>query len=236
MAGYRPTIWLSVLAGVAIAATGCTKTFKGSVTQPNPLAQPLETLRISEEIVIVTGDMELNLPRQRGPTGNAIYKPMRYPLKNKAKFTVVSRDRMRFHVQVEHKWQEWAAVGSWHAYLVDDKGHKYVPEQVDAGEAEHLVTMWDQEVRSVRRNRFGDIVTVYDDGYKRRQPLGSLSVFRGNGDFVFYSRDMFTPEVKSMTLVIERTGLAFSFTWRFDDDIDAPGLADPGTNAAVAAQ
>jgi hypothetical protein len=226
-------IWIGLLAGAAVAVTGCTKTFKGSVTQPNPLAQPLETLRISEEIVIVTGDMELNLPRQRGPSGNALYKAMRYPLRNKAKFTVVSRDRMRFHVQVEHKWQEWATIGSWKAYLVDDQGNKYVPEQVDSVDAEHLVTMWDQEVRSVRRNRFGDIVTVYDDGHKRRQPLGSLSVFRGQGDFVFYARDMFTPDVKSMTLVIERKGLAFSFTWRFDDDELAPGLTEPGTIAAV---
>ena len=39
--------------------------------------------------------------------------------------------------------------------------------------------MWDQEVRSVQRNRFGDVVAINDDGWRRRLPLGSLSVFRG---------------------------------------------------------
>ena len=246
MASYRQMIWLGTLAAASLAFTGCYKTFKGTVTQPNPLVQPLETLRVSEEIVILTGDMELNLPRQRGAQGNTLFKAMRYPLRNVASFTVVSRDRMRFHVQIEHKWAEWAEIGTWKAYLVDDTGKKYVPEQVDSRAAEHLVTMWDEEVRSVQRNRFGDIVAINDDGYKRRQPLGSLSVFRGRGDFVFYSHDMFTPTVKSMTLVLERGGMAFSFTWRFDDyrpsedsseGGDPPlGLADLATIAAASVE
>lgn len=42
---------------------------------------------------------------------------------------------------------------------------------------------------------------------------------------MFYSRDIFTPGVRSMTLVLERGGVTFEYTWRFADDAVAP----PGT-------
>ena len=204
---------------VALAAAGgCGRTFKSSVTQPNPLSQPLETLRESEVIMIVTGDMELNLPAEGGSSGGALWVDKRYPLTNTAHFTVVSRDRLRFHVQIEHKWQEWADVSSWNAYLVDDTGRRYEPDEVDLVSDRHITRMWDYETRTVARNSFGDIVHVNNDGYKRRQPLGSLSLFRGRGDFVFHHRDIFHPRVKFLTLHIERSGTAFEFTWRFDDD------------------
>ena len=201
------------------SAFGCTRTFEGGVTQPNPLASPTETLRESEPITIVTGDMELYMPRQDpNQQDGTLAHSDRYPLVNRASFTVVSRDRLRFHVQIEHKWQEYADLHTWHAWIVDDQGHKYSPEAIEGGKAKHVVSMWDREVRSVTRNKFGDIISIANDGYKRRQTLGSLSVFRGLGDFVFYSRDIFTPDVKRLTLVVERSGVAFTFTWKFDED------------------
>ena len=48
--------------GLSVFA-GCQKTWRGSAVQPNPIANPNDTLRQSEEIVIVTGDMDLNAPR-----------------------------------------------------------------------------------------------------------------------------------------------------------------------------
>ena len=86
--------------------------------------------------------------------------------------------------------------------------------------------MWDFETRSVRYsqgydsqgNGRGNITGIANDGYKHPNHLGNLSVFRGQGDFVFYSRDIFTPRLKWMTLVVERRGVAFTFTWKFVDD------------------
>lgn len=217
----RWTWWLPVAASVLLLA-GCHKTFRGAVAQPNPLAMPTETLRESEPVVIITGDMELKLPRPiTYETGDSIQIITRYPLTNAASFTVVSRDRLRFHVQVEHKWREWAQLETWNAYLVDDQGRRFRPEMVERTRAKHLVSMWDYETRTAVRNRFGDVVHIFDDGYRQRKPLGSLSVFRGLGDFVFYGRDIFTPDVKRLTLVIERSNLAFAFTWRFTDEGDA---------------
>jgi hypothetical protein len=168
--------------------------------------------------------MELSLPQATG-TQESIWVNRRLPLNNMASFTVVSRDRLRFHVQIEHKWREWADLSTWDAYLVDDQGHRYRPEELNGGQPTHLVSMWDYETRTAIRNHFGDIVAIPRDGYRRRQPLGSLSVFRGRGDFVFYSRDIFTPDIKRMTLVLERRSMAFSFTWTFADEDAAPGAS-----------
>ncbi len=217
----------AMVAAALAAGTACTKTFHGAVVQPNPLVSPTETLRDSEEVVIVTGDMELNVPREgQATSGNAsLMRMKRYPLQNVASFTVVSRDRLRFHVQLEHKWQDWANPSTWAVYLIDDQGRRWKPESTEHARTKHLVTMWDQEVRSVERNAMGNIVAINDDGHKRRVPLGSLSVFRGKADFVFYERDIFTPDVRWMKLVVRRDGVAFEFRWDFADDVDQDDVA-----------
>jgi hypothetical protein len=105
--------------------------------------------------------------------------------------------------------------------MVDDEGRRYLPESVEHARTKHLVTMWDREVRTARRNMYGDIVAINEDGYRSRQTLGSLSVFRGNADFVFYQRDVFTPDMRRLTLVVRRPGQAFEFHWNFDDRLAA---------------
>ena len=47
---------------VVVALAGCSRTFKGTAVQPNPLVNQHETLRESEKITIVRGDMELEEP------------------------------------------------------------------------------------------------------------------------------------------------------------------------------
>ncbi len=218
------------LAALVATASGCTRTFAATVVQPNPLVSPTETLRESEEVVIVTGDMELNLPKSSTARRASPISYQRYPLTNVASFTMVSRDRLRFHLQLEHKWQEWADPSTWSVELVDDQGRHWKPESTEHARTKHLVTMWDQEIRSVQRNMYGDIVAINDDGWRRRVPLGTLSVFRGRADFVFYQRDIFSADVKWMKLIVKRSGLAFEFRWDFDDA--AVARADAAADAA----
>lgn len=219
--GYPSAVGRSLLCGAVaglLVASACNRTFKGSATQPNPLDQPLETLRTSEEILIITGDKDLTYPGVNRVPGGDLQVNRRYPLRNKARFTVISRDRLRFHVQIEHKWKEWADIRTWNAVLIDDRGRVYRPEEVDLISDKHVVFMWDYERRSARRNRFGDIMYVRNDGWKRRNPLASMSLFRGLADIAFYSRDIFTPDIKSLTLKLDRGSLSYHFTWRFDAD------------------
>lgn len=212
-----------LVATVGVCAAACSPTFRGGVTQPNPEVSPTETLRISEPIVVITGDMDLAMPvpaDQAAPV--TILHLKRYPLHNQAQFTVVSRDRLRFHVQLEHKWQEWADLNTWTAYLEDDRGTRWLPEGLDHATTHLITSMWDQEVRTVRRNHFGDIMQINDDGWRRRAPLGSLSVFRGKGDFVFYQRDLLRRDCRWLRLTIQRGGVTFEFTWRFAEDEPEP--------------
>jgi hypothetical protein len=216
MMGRRAVGALIVIAAVG----GCSRTFSGVAVQPNPLVDQNETLRESEKITIVRGDMELEAPQDPGPSQRvAVVNNSRYPLFNVAQFIMVSRDRLRFHVSLDHKWEEWADLSSWEVYLVDDKGHLFYPEAIEHARTNLITRMWDREVRSAQRNRFGDIVAINEDGWKNRQTLGNLSVFRGRADFVFYQRDLFTVNVRSLKLVVKRSGEAFEFTWRFQDSV-----------------
>jgi hypothetical protein len=203
-----------------VALVGCTRTFKATAVQPNPLANQNETLRTSEKITIVRGDMELEMPDAPEPTQRAsIVHNHHYPLLNEASFTMVSRDRLRFHVQIDHKWEEYANLNTWEVYLIDDKGRMWFPESVEHAHTHMITKMWDREQRSAVRNQYGDVVRINDDGWRSRQTLGSLSVFRGNADFTFYQRDLFSVNVRSLKLVVKRSGEAFEFTWRFQDSI-----------------
>jgi hypothetical protein len=209
---------LCLLLTLGLATTACTRTFNTTVVQPNPLVMPTETLRESEKAVIITGDMELEVPEAPGPSKRvALLHNEHYPLHNEASWTMVSRDRLRFHVQIEHKWQEWADLGTWDVYLEDDAGNKYIPESLEHARTKLLVQMWDREVRTAQRNMYGDIVAINEDGWKNRQTMGSLAVFRGNADFVFYKRDIFTRDLRWVRLVVKRSGLEFHFKWNFED-------------------
>jgi hypothetical protein len=211
-----------------VALAGCSRTFSATAVQPNPLVNERETLRSSEKITIVRGDMDLEQPDPaEGPRNASQAHNHRYPLFNEASFTMVSRDRLRFHVQIDHKWEEYADLNTWDVYLEDDKGHRWEPEAIEHASTKMITSMWDREQRSTicdasgrdaRGNCF-NTVGYREDGWRRRQTLGSLSVFRGRADFVFYQRDLFTQSVRSLKLVVKRSGEAFEFNWRFQDNI-----------------
>lgn len=215
----RGCIACALVVGV-IAVAGCSRTFHGSAVQANPLVNPNETLPGSEKITIVRGDMELEAPDPALASQRAsVAHNHRYPLLNQASFTIVSRDRLRFHVQIDHKWQEWADLSTWKVHLRDDRGREWDPETVEGVRTRMITTMWDRELQTAQRNRFGDIIALNDDGYRNRQTLGSLSVFRGRADFVFYQRDLFDRNVRRLVLTVSRPGEAFEFMWRFQDDV-----------------
>jgi len=226
-----------MLVVLAVGGLGCSRTFHAEAVQPNPVVAPTEVSRTSERITIVTGDMELEAPDVPTPgknpqvevAGAGVAHNHRYPLINQASFTMVSRDRLRFHVQIDHKWEDWANLTTWDVHLDDDKGHTWVPESVEHARTRLMTTMWDREQRtsvcsSTGRDPTGACIStvgMLNDGWKRRQTLGSLSVFRGNADFVFYQRDLMHAEIRKLRLVVKRPGEAFEFVWRFDDSVAA---------------
>lgn len=201
--------------GMAAAACG-PQHLRAEVSQPNPLSQPTETLRTSETAVIVTGDMDLEVPRMTGNGGPArsLYVMDRYPLRNAASFTVVSRDRLRFHVQIEHKWKDFTELEGWRAELIDGDGRVFHPVSVESALPRHITEVWDYETVTAHRDGYGNLVRAGNDGHLDRHTLGSLSLFRGGGDYVFYSREIFTPATERVTLRLHRKGTTYEFTWR----------------------
>jgi len=210
----------ALLLGFLVAQSGCRRTFSAEVSQPNPLSQEGHSQRLSVPILIITGDNEISSPAGQQTTQGRVWETnKRYPLRNVAQFMVVSRDRLRFHVSLEHKWEEYANVANWSAYLVDDQGNRYEPSEVDSRKGSHLSKMWDYERRVVSKNMFGDITSINPmSGHLQRTPLASFTLFRGTADFVFFSHDIFTPAVKGLRLVIRHKSTAFEFAWRFDED------------------
>jgi hypothetical protein len=221
----------AILAALTVAGLGCTRTFRAEAVQPNPMTAPTEISPISEKITIVTGDMELEQPYAAEPSERAsVATNHRYPLINQASFTVVSRDRLRFHVQIDHKWEEWANPSTWEVHLEDDQGNTWEPDSIEHVRTRLMSQFWDREQRTTicskaGRDPTGACITTIglaDDGWKRRQPLGTLSVFRGNADFVFYQRDLMRADIRGFKLVVKRTTEAFVFSWRFNDTVASP--------------
>jgi hypothetical protein len=219
--------FLGVAFLVVGVTAGCTRTFHGGATQPNPLVSATETLRTSERITIPVSGLGLEQPD--APRDNetvTLVHNHHYMLQNAASFTVVTRDRLRFHVQLDHNWEDYADLSTWRVELVDDKGRSWTPEEITHRRTRLLTSMWDTEQRTALcdghgRTTTGDCFRTvgYSTGATRNKPLGSITVFRGTADAVFYERGLFTSDVKALTLRLKRSGEVLEFTWTFSDTV-----------------
>jgi hypothetical protein len=197
-------VYLAVVGLSLGVGAGCsTKALSAHTTQPNPLAMPSnEVLRESKHLHIGVKDMDI---------------PRAFRMYQSAWFQVVSRDRLRFHVVLVHKWEEMTDVRGWDARLEDDAGHVYMPEAREKRSDKRTGQVWDYERRSATYNIFGDVTGTRNDGYKQRVPLDKVDLFKGSGDVVFHAPDIFHESIKRLTLVLERGGIAYRFTWDLYD-------------------
>ncbi len=218
---------------VLLATAACSRTFTARVVQTHPMALPAGASRTSAAAEIVLGDMELRVPPPPAAGQHVTQaRPVPYPLRNRATFSVVSRDRLRFHVHLEHKWPTWADPRTWEVYLVDGDGHRFEPEGMDRARQSHVTSMWDRELRTAQRDWFGDVVAYNQDGWRRREPLGSLSVFTGVADVTFYQPDLMSRDLSSVKLVVTRPGTTLEFRWDFQlprGDDAPPTMVAPKT-------
>jgi hypothetical protein len=156
--------------------------------------------------------------------------PRQFHMFQSAWFSVVSRDRLRFHVVLVHKWEEFADVSGWDARLEDDQGRVYKPAEQEKRKTRFTSKVWDYERRTARTNMFGDVIGTYNDAHRQRVPLDKIDLFKGSGDVVFYADDIFSEDVKRLTLTLTRGGLSYQFTWDLYDpgDPHAPVEDDEG--------
>ncbi len=185
-----------------VLGAACARPLQAHTTQPNPLKFPT-TDRKSERLVIHTKDFEL---------------PRHFLLRQSAYFKIVSRDRLRFHVRVTHKWEEYANIAGWDVRLEDDRGRVFRPEAKEVRARRHLTRVWDKERQTAQWDIFGDVKKTNNDGHKERRTMESVDAYAGTGDFAFFAEDLFTREVRTLTLVMTRGGTEMRFTWRFSED------------------
>jgi hypothetical protein len=103
---------------------GCTKRWTAEVHQPPLLLMATKEARTSMPRAITYRDVEMG----------------RFQITNTAYYTVVSRDRLRFHVTLHHKWNELADMNNWTAYVEDANGKRHYPEDVSV--RVRLLSQW----------------------------------------------------------------------------------------------
>jgi hypothetical protein len=148
--------------------------------------------------------------------------PRTFKMYNTAWFSVVSKDRLRFHVVLVHKWEEMADPSAWNVRLEDDRGRIFYPVGKEKRSNKFTTAMWDTERRSLLYNSTGEVVGSWHN-IARQTPLDKVDMFKGQGDVVFYARDLLDPSIKRLTLIMERDGVEFRFTWHLydpKDDVD----------------
>lgn len=176
------------------------------MVQPRLKLGATREARTSFPLAIKTGDMEL---------------PDFVKLFNTAYFVVVSKDRMRFHVTLQHKWKSMSDPSRWMVWIEDDQGNRYYPETLDRKRVKPVNQVYGQTY--YRGRSFSGQPTEYAetlDEVKDGLPLLDVSFYRGDGDYVFYRRDIFRKDMKRLTLVLKRPGYEYRYVWHFVRDPD----------------
>jgi hypothetical protein len=204
------------LAFIVVVVAGCTHTFTRDAVQPNPVVAASDpAARTSERITITRNDVDLVVPLSQVDTHDpetpavpAEYGPMvrndkitsygsyfRWPLETSASWTMVSRDDLRFHIAIDHKWLDYVDLAEWGAELVDDQGHVYRPTAVEHRRA-HIL-------------------------YGAKRDEAALTIYRGNGDFVFNAPGLLSANARWIKLVINHGVDKFEYTWKFQAAVAA---------------
>ncbi len=199
---FRPTLIALSLAGSFLA--GCyQKTWQSAVTQPK-LVLGSDVQRTSYPLVIKMGDMDLPqfcrslvLDKELKRTIRVSCRDM--DLLNTAYFVIVSRDRMRFHVTLHHKWESMSDPTTWQVWIEDEVGTRFYPQGVDRRNVRPVTQMWGTDSGN------GSLPP----------PLYALTIWRGDGDYVFYREGLFRRDMKRLALVMRRPGYTYRYVWSF---------------------
>jgi hypothetical protein len=184
-------IGLALAAAAALA--GCKSAWQVDTAQPR-MHLGIEPLsRQSSTQSIALADMHL---------------PPRFKLPNEAQIVLVTRDRLRAHVRLVHRWKDMTDLDRWKAWLEDDRGRKLYPSAVDKRHTGHI-----NEIVVPDLDHFARAT-----GFVYRVPV---NLYDGGGDYDFYAPGFYHERIRRLTLVLERRGYQFRYTWHFVRDQSA---------------
>src|SRR5262245_1122443 len=209
---------------LAACLGGCSRPLQATAVQPNPVLlvhQPANP-PASERLWIFVGTQDMDA--------------LKVIMANSARFIVISRDRLRFHVTVEHKWEEYADVTNWEVWLEDEAGRRYQPDSKELSQNRNKSDFIDYERRTAHYNQFGDITHVDNDPWNQRVVLRTIDRYHGEGDYSFSGRDLMGKDRRRLALVMKRDGIEYRYVWNFADGPVRVAHHTQGANGTTSAQ
>jgi len=130
--------------------------------------------------------------------------PRQVPLRHGAQFVAVARDRVRFHIVFASLFDLNLDARDLDVWLEDDTGRRMAYEAVELPRvSQHQV---DVPLPRFFHYRF--------------------NVYIGEADIVFHDDDLLSRDRKRLSLVIERDGFEYRYTWNFGDGTEIHDYGD----------
>lgn len=178
---------------------GCHSTFRAETLQANPIAYlgNQEVINQSNKLFIKRGGMNL----------------YHFKMVSYAKFVLISRDRIRFRIEMSHQWERKANPCVWKNTLYID-GAPYVLPCEKEGKTQFVTKIFDIENRRVlRRNQFGEPIQI--ERYERNPTQQeSIDIYVGKAFLSLYKRDVVTKKTKEVSLKMVNGNITYWFVWK----------------------
>ena len=131
--------------------------------------------------------------------------PRYWQLRSAARFVVLARDRLRFHLSIVQGDERNATTKGWKVWLEDDTGRKLDPSSREVAQMDRLHLGW----------------SLYFDNqvneFVKKREVPGWEAYQGRADYVFMAPDLITDARKMLALVAEREGVQMRFVWTFDE-------------------
>lgn len=180
----------------ALLLGGCARSaLEAYALQPRPVRDGLNPDQLAQSTPLYIHQRDPDLPRD-------------FQLRSSAQFTVVSLDRIRFHVGIARQDEEEADARGWKVRVEDESGHVYTPTR---------------EVVTLRRLALNWRLWPYSpgDSWCPSPPCVSRVIpgyeaFEGRADYVLAVPGLLATHQK-LVLILERRGQQLRFAWTFGD-------------------
>jgi hypothetical protein len=134
-----------------------------------------------------------------------------YQLRDSARFVLVDRERIRFHVGRAAYDQSDADTKGWTVWLEDDSGRQLLPESREGGKINRISVSW----KLYPWRPGGDAWCREPPCYLRLEPEQVFQIFEGQADYVFHDKSIIGPDRRELSLVMRRGRDELRYTWRF---------------------
>jgi hypothetical protein len=205
---------------ILLLLTGCaTQIREARAVQPNPVQSlgSADQLAVSEPLYVFTRDSteyrdaltaapgRASAIRQESGIDTSGPIPRYWQFRSGARFAVINRDRVRFHLAVARHDEREADTRNWKVWLEDESGRKLLPSSREVAQMDRLQLPWSMYF-DFANNRY----------WKQREVPG-WDAYQGRADYVFNAPGLLDKERQWLALVAEKGGYQMRFTWKFDE-------------------